>query len=160
MQVRSADAAEIDHLARLWHDGWHQTHGPLVPQELTRLRTPKSFRERLQAALPNVHVAGPLGAPIGFYVLKGDELYQLFVSPEAHGSGVAAALIADAEARLAERGVETAWLACAVGNHRAARFYEKSGWCLTGMVVDPAETPSGPFPLEVWRYEKRLTRST
>src|SRR5215831_15324444 len=87
MQVRSADAAEIDHLARLWHDGWHQTHAPLVPPELTHLRTFESFRERLQGALPNVHVAGPRGAPIGFYVLKGDELDQLFVSPEAHGSG-------------------------------------------------------------------------
>jgi len=160
MQVRSADAAEIDHLARLWYDGWHQTHAPIVPQELTRLRTPKSFRERLQAALPNVHVAGPPGVPIGFYVLKGDELSQLFVSAEAHGSGVAAALIADAEARLAEHGVETAWLACAIGNDRAARFYEKSGWRLAGTAVNTAETSSGPFPLEVWRYEKRLTRST
>jgi GNAT superfamily N-acetyltransferase len=158
MQVRSADAAEIDHLARLWHDGWHQAHAPLVPQELIRLRTPESFRERLRAAFPNVHVAGPLGAPIGFYVLKGDELDQLFVSAKARGSGVAAALIADAEARLAENGVETAWLACAVGNDRAARFYEKSGWCLAGTVVNTAETSSGPFALEVWRYEKRLTR--
>jgi GNAT superfamily N-acetyltransferase len=161
MQVRSADAAEIDRLARLWHDGWHQTHASLVPQELIRFRTTESFRERLQAAFPNVHVAGPIGAPIGFYVLKGDELSQLFVSPEAHGSGVAAALISDAEARLAaEHGVETAWLACAIGNVRAARFYEKSGWRLAGTVVNPAETSSGPFLLEVWRYEKRLTRST
>jgi GNAT superfamily N-acetyltransferase len=161
MQVRSADAAEIDRLARLWHDGWHQTHASLVRQELIRFRTPESFRERLQAAFPNVHVAGPIGAPIGFYVLKGDELSQLFVSPEAHGSGVAAALISDAEARLAaEHGVETAWLACAIGNVRAARFYEKSGWRLAGTVVNPAETSSGPFLLEVWRYEKRLTRST
>jgi GNAT superfamily N-acetyltransferase len=160
MQVRLADAAEIDHLARLWYYGWHRTHAPLVPPELTRLRTLESFRERLQAALPNVHVAGPLGAPIGFYVLKGDELDQLFVSPEAHGAGVAAALIADAEAWLAEHGVETAWLACAIGNDRAARFYEKSGWRLAGTVVNPAETSSGPFPLEAWRYEKPLTRST
>src|SRR5262245_57052468 len=95
MQVRSADAAEIDHLARLWHDGWHRAHASLVPQELIRLRTPESFRQRLAAAFPNVHVAGPLGAPLGFYALKGDELSQLFVSPEAHGSGVAVALIAD-----------------------------------------------------------------
>jgi GNAT superfamily N-acetyltransferase len=160
MQVRSADAAEIDHLARLWYDVWHETPAPLQPPELTRLRTLESFRERLQAALPNIHAAGPFGAPVGFYVLKGEELYQLFVSSEARGSGIAAALIADAEARLAERGVETAWVACAIGNHRAARFYEKSGWRLAGTVVDPAETSSGPFPLEVWRYEKRLTRST
>ena len=160
MQVRSADAAEIGHLARLWYDVWHEAHAPLLPLELTHLRTLESFRERLQAALPNIRVAGPPGAPVGFCVLKGEELYQLFVSPEARGLGVAAALLADGEGRLAERGVETAWLACAVGNDRAARFYEKSGWRLAGTVVNPAETSSGPFPLEVWRYEKRLTRPT
>jgi ribosomal protein S18 acetylase RimI-like enzyme len=158
MQVRSAEAAEIDHLARLWHDGWHEAHAALVPPELTRLRTLESFRDRLQAVLPDIRVAGPLGAPLGFSVLKDEELYQLFTSPEARGSGVAAALIADAEARLAERGVEKAWLACAIGNDRAARFYQKSGWRLAGTFLNPAETSSGPFPVEVWRYEKRLAR--
>jgi ribosomal protein S18 acetylase RimI-like enzyme len=160
MQVRSAETAEIDHLARLWYDVWHETHAPLSPPELTRLRTLDSFRERLKAALPNIRVAGPLGEPVGFCVLKGEELYQLFLSPKARGSGVAAALIADAEARLAESGVETTWLTCAIGNDRAARFYEKSGWRLAGTIVNSAETSSGPFPVEVWRYEKRLTRST
>jgi ribosomal protein S18 acetylase RimI-like enzyme len=91
---------------------------------------------------------------------KGDELYQLFVSAPARGSGVAAALIADAEARLAEAGVETAWLACAIGNERAARFYEKSGWRRVGTMINYAETSDGVFPLEVWRYEKRLRRRT
>jgi ribosomal protein S18 acetylase RimI-like enzyme len=160
MQVRSAEAAEIDHVARLWYDVWHETHAPLSPPELTRLRTLESFRERLEAALLNIRVAGPLGRPVGFCALKGEELYQLFVSPEARGSGVAAALIVDAEARLAESGVETTWLTCAIGNDRAARFYEKRGWRLAGTVVNPAETSRGPFPVEVWRYEKRLTRAT
>ena len=160
MQVRWADAAEIDHLARLWHDIWHETQARLAPPELIRLRTLESFRERLQAALQDIRVAGPRGAPVGFCVLKGDELDQLFVSPEVRGSGVGAALIADAEARLSARGVETAWLACAIGNDRAARFYEKSGWRLEGTVVNPAETSSGPFPMAVWRFEKRLARST
>jgi ribosomal protein S18 acetylase RimI-like enzyme len=68
--------------------------------------------------------------------------------------------MADAEARLAKHGVETAWLACAIGNDRAARFYEKSGWRLASTEVNLAETSSGPFPVEVWRYEKRLKRST
>jgi GNAT superfamily N-acetyltransferase len=159
MQVRSADASEIERLARLWYDSWHRAHAPLVPPELIRLRTIESFRERLQAALPNVRVVGPLGAPIGFYALKSDELHLLFVSPEAHGSGVAAALIADAEAMLAKHGVETAWLACVIGNNRAARFYEKSGWCLVGTFLSSAETSSGPFSLEAWRYEKRILAS-
>jgi GNAT superfamily N-acetyltransferase len=160
MEVRAADAAEIDHLARLWHDVWHETHALLQPPELIRLRTLESFRERLRAALPDTRAAGPTGALVGFYILKGEELYQLFVSPEMRGSGIAAVLVADAEARLAERGVETAWLVCAIGNHRAARFYEKCGWHLAGTVVNSAETSSAPFPLEIWRYQKRLTHAT
>jgi hypothetical protein len=66
--------------------------------------------------------------------------------------------MADAESHLAKAGVETAWLACAIGNSRAARFYEKSGWHRVGVVTYKAETSVGTFPLEVWRYEKNLTR--
>ncbi len=157
INVRAAEEAEVPHLARLWYDGWHEAHAEIVPAELTRLRTLESFRERLQAALPNIRVAGPRGSPDGFSIVKGDELYQLFVSAESRGSGTAGALIAEAEARVAERGFETAWLACAIGNERAARFYEKRGWHRAGIMLNHAETQNGTFPLEVWRYEKSLT---
>jgi ribosomal protein S18 acetylase RimI-like enzyme len=154
MDVRDAEAAEIDQLATLWHDGWHEAHAPIVPAELTRLRTLESFRHRLQQALPSIRVVGPSRAPVGFCIVKGAELYQLFVSAGSRGSGVAAALIADAEARLSEGGVDTAWLACAIGNERAARFYEKRGWRRVGTMVNRLDTSSGQFPLEVWRYEQ------
>lgn len=157
MDVRAAEELEIDQLAKLWYNGWLDAHAQIVPAELTRLRTLESFRHRLQAALPNVRVAGPSGAPVGFSIVKGDELYQLFVSAQSRGSGVAGALIADAEARLSESGVETAWLACAIGNERAARFYEKCGWHKAGTMVNELDTANGIFPLEVWRYEKALT---
>ncbi len=157
MDVRDAEEVEIDHLAKVWYDGWRDAHAQIVPAELTRLRTLESFRHRLQAALPNVRVVGPSGAPVGFSIVKADELYQLFVSAQSRGSGVAAALIADAEARLSESGVETAWLACAIGNERAARFYEKCGWRRAGTMVNELETADGVFPLEVWRYQKVLT---
>ena len=127
-----------------------------MPAELARLRTLESFRDRLQAALPDVRVVGRSGEPLGFSIIKGNELYQLYVSAPSRGSGVAAALIADAEARLSENGVATAWLACAIGNERAARFYEKSGWHRAGTMIHPMETTQGTFPLEVWRYEKSL----
>jgi ribosomal protein S18 acetylase RimI-like enzyme len=156
MDVRAAEEAEIDHLARVWYEGWHESHARIVPAELTRLRTLESFRQRLQAILPDVRVVGQSGAPVGFCIVKGAELYQLFVSVQSRGSGVAAALIADAQARLSESGVDTAWLACAIGNERAARFYEKCGWHRTGTMVNHVETSNGEFPLEVWRYEKSL----
>ncbi|HUE82814.1 MAG TPA: GNAT family N-acetyltransferase [Pyrinomonadaceae bacterium] len=158
MKVRSAQEVEIGQLARIWYDAWHEAHARIVPAELTRLRTLEGFRERLRAALPDVRVVGPLGGPDGFCVVKGDELYQLFVSAQSRGSGVAAALVADAEARLRQSGADTAWLACAIGNHRAARFYEKCGWRRVGNMVNNAETSNGTFPLEVWRYEKSLSR--
>ena len=156
MKVRSADERDLAQLAQVWFDGWHEAHAQIVPPELTRLRTVESFRDRLRAALPDVRVVDASGAPAGFSVLKGDELYQLFVSAHARGSGVAGALIADAELRLRANGVETAWLACAIGNDRAARFYQKCGWHRVETMLNQVETSAGTFPLDVWRYEKRL----
>jgi len=159
MEIRDAEIGEADRLAQMWYDGWCDAHLPIVPAALAQVRTLASFRDRMRAAVGEVRVAGPVGAPAGFYLLKDDELYQLYVSAAARGSGVAARLMADAEARLAGRGVETAWLGCAIGNQRAARFYEKCGWHMARTFVSDLETTEGIFRLEVWRYEKRLRRS-
>jgi ribosomal protein S18 acetylase RimI-like enzyme len=158
MDVRAAESSEIGALAKIWYDGWQDAHAEILPKELAQIRTLESFRDQLRAALPEVRVIGPLGEPEGFCLIKGEELYQLYVSAESRGSGAAPALVADAEARLAARGVETAWLACAIGNQRAARFYEKCGWHRVGIAINPLETPNGTLPLEVWRYEKRMHR--
>jgi ribosomal protein S18 acetylase RimI-like enzyme len=156
VRIRAAEPAEIDHLAKVWYDGWQDAHARILPAELARIRTRESLRDRLQEALPDVRVVGPFPTPVGFCLLKGDELYQLYVSAEARGTGAAAALVADAEERLAGDGVELAWLACAVGNERAARFYEKCGWRRAGTVVYQPDAANGVPALEVWRYEKRL----
>jgi GNAT superfamily N-acetyltransferase len=156
--VRPAEQTELDELAVLWHLAWHEAHAQIVPRELARLRAVEHFRQRIEAALADTRVVGPVGAPHGLCLIRGAELYQLFVTRAARGTGVAAALIDEAEARLARQGVETAWLACAIGNLRAARFYEKRGWHQTGTMVNAAETTSEDFQLEVWRYEKSLAR--
>ena len=156
MDVRNAEEHEINHLANLWCQGWLDAHEQIVPQDLKRIRPPESFGPRLMRLLPTVRVVGPTGAPVGFHIVKDDELYQLYVAAEARGAGVAAKLITDAEDLLAERGVETAWLACAIGNDRAARFYEKCGWQRVGNMINHLETKNAVFDLEVWRYEKSL----
>jgi ribosomal protein S18 acetylase RimI-like enzyme len=159
MNIRDAELSQIGHLAKLWYDGWQDAHARILPVAFARLRTLQSFDERLRAALASVRVAGPADAPVGFYMVKGAELYQFYVFSQARGSGVAAALMVDAEARLAGSGVHTAWLACAIGNDRAARFYEKCGWSRTGIATEPLEVLGGTFALDVWRYEKLLQDS-
>ncbi len=156
MSVRAAGDADVERLARLWWAGWHDAHAAIVPAELTRLRTLDNFRDRMRTALPAVRTIGAAREPIGFHYVTGDELNQFYVAAEARGSGVAGVLMADAEAQMSARGVETAWLACSIGNLRAARFYEKSGWRLAATASVLSETSAGPYPLDIWRYEKRL----
>jgi ribosomal protein S18 acetylase RimI-like enzyme len=154
--ISDAKLSDVDRLSEIWYDGWQDAHRSILPLELGRVRTRASFAERLRDALADVRVAGAADKPAGFCMLKHDELNQLYVSSDARGSGVAGALILDAEHRLRARGVHTAWLACAIGNDRAARFYEKHGWRRTGSVTGQLEIPGGVFAQEVWRYEKTL----
>jgi ribosomal protein S18 acetylase RimI-like enzyme len=158
MDVRPAESAELDALARIWHQGWHEAHAAIVAPELTALRTLENFRDRLEKDLEDVSVAGSVGTPLGFCMIKKDELYQLYVSAESRQAGVASALIADGEARLFAHGIRLAWLACAIGNERAARFYEKRGWRRAGVIPNVVETSRGEYVLDVWRYEKDLNR--
>jgi GNAT superfamily N-acetyltransferase len=156
MNVRPAEPDDLDALARLWHEVWTASHAPLMPEELIRLRTLESFHERLAHMIGDIRVIGPPGAPIGFCAIKDDELYQMFVSAAAQGTGAAAILMADGEARLKANGVKTTWLSCAIGNERAMRFYEKLGWRRVGAMPIEVDTSAGPFALETWRYEKDL----
>lgn len=156
IEIRNADISEATSLAKMWFDGWHDAHASLVPEQLTRLRTLEDFDDRIRRGLANIRVAGAVGEPTGFYIVSGDELNQLYVNKAVRGSGIARSLISDAELRIAEHGHKIAWLACGIGNVRAARFYEKCGWHLEKTFTYESETPDGTFKLDVWRYEKRL----
>lgn len=158
-RVRRAEPGDAAPLARLWHDGWQDAHAAIVPEALALARTRTSFFQRMEAALDDVRAVGPVGAPLGFSLLKCDELNQLYVMAAARGAGVGSALIADAEQQLSARGVSVAWLACAIGNDRAARFYQKQGWQRAATVSLLMDLPTGPLELPVWRYEKRLAGS-
>jgi RimJ/RimL family protein N-acetyltransferase len=56
----------------------------------------------------------------------------LVVAPEHWGTGVAATLLAAAVDQMRDRGYERGQLRVVVDNHRARRFYERSGWRFTG----------------------------
>ncbi|MBI1418803.1 MAG: GNAT family N-acetyltransferase [Limimaricola sp.] len=155
MKIVPASAADIAPVAALWHDGWHEAHAAIVPPELVALRVPAEFQDRTAAHIGQTHVGLIDGELVGFVTVEDDEIYQLFVAPAARGTGAARALIVHGEGLIAKHH-DRAWLACTVGNSRAAHFYQKSGWTLAGEEDLLVETGDGPFPVRVWRYEKAL----
>jgi len=112
--------------------------------------------ERLATLHANIRVAERDGEPAGFCITRNDEVYQLYISLAARGQGVATALLVDAEDTIATGGWSVAWIACAVGNLRAARLYQSNGWEEAGIMNSELPTPDGIFTLDVWRFEKHL----
>ncbi len=155
-EIRPATPEDVPGLARLWHAGWHEAHAAYTPPALTRLRTEEDFARRLQDLLPDLRMAGPGGDPFGFCAIRDDELYQLFVQREMRGSGLAARLLANGEARLAARGVGTARLDVGIGNDRAARFYIRHGWEEGRTVEVEVDSSAGPFRLPLRVFTKQV----
>ena len=156
MELRPAQAEDADEIAEIWFLGWQDAHLGLVPQELVDVRTEESFGARAAERIPDTTVATVDGAVAGFVMVVGDELEQVYVGRAARGTGVAQALIAEAERQVKANGHETAWLAVVAGNARARAFYEKVGWVDEGLFDYPAASEIGPVPVPCHRYTKAL----
>lgn len=154
---RAAGPDDLETIARIWEDGWGEAHRTLVPPELIALRTSDSFRRRAAEALRYTRVIEDRARILGFWMVRDDEVYQFYVDADARGTGVAQALMSDALAALRDAGVSRAWLHCAIGNDRARRFYERSGWTLARTEVGHVDTLEGPFELQLWRLEIALS---
>ncbi|MGI3170229.1 GNAT family N-acetyltransferase [Pseudooceanicola sp. C21-150M6] len=157
MTFRQAATADIGPIVRLWEAAWHDAHGALVPSEVLRHRTPESFVERTRKHLDGFRLLLDGAALMGFHLCLDDEISQFYLAPQARGTGAAARLMTDAEAVLAARGYRDIWLACAEGNDRARRFYEKTGFRCARTTEMPLGTEQDPAPIRIWRMEKRLS---
>jgi GNAT superfamily N-acetyltransferase len=98
-----------------------------------------------------------VGAPIGMCAIKTGELHQIFVAPSGRGTGVAAALLADAEQRLLAQGDRFVSLHCLIENHAAIRFYSRHGWIEHGIKIAQLDTLDGPFNLPILLLRKELS---
>ena len=155
--IRPADAADMAAVADLWHEGWHSGHAGHVPEGLTAARTLTAFRERTPTRVADTTVAvSDDGRLLGFVMVVGDEVEQVFVGPDARGGGVADRLLAEAERQVGSAGHDEAWLAVVAGNARARRFYEKHGWVDTGDLPYQVTAAGKVFVSPCRRYAKRL----
>jgi putative acetyltransferase len=155
-EIRPAQPKDHDALTIIWNDGWHESHADHVPEALRAHRTYDSFHIRLKDMLETTLVTGPVGAPIGFCAIKNNEIYQMYVSPAARGTGAAAALISAGCDIIKSAGHAQARLDVIAENPRARAFYEKMGWQSQGMQSVDLDTLEGPFPLECIIMTKEL----
>jgi putative acetyltransferase len=154
--LRPGTAEDAAPVADLWHESWHLAHAGHVPDGLTAARTLAAFHERTPGRVDVTTVAEVDGRVVGFTILDGAELEQLFVAPDQRGGGVAALLLADAEAKIARAGHRVAWLAVVDGNARARAFYAKHGWVDEGDLPYPVTAGGEEFISPCRRYTKRV----
>ncbi|WP_424041506.1 GNAT family N-acetyltransferase [Methyloceanibacter sp.] len=64
----------------------------------------------------------------GFYTVRGNQVYLLFIALAFWRQGLGSYLLCAAEAALARRSYRVAWLGCDRGNSTTANFYEGLGW--------------------------------
>lgn len=152
VRLRPAVAADVPSVARIWREGWGDAHLGNVPASLVDVRTPVSFAERARDRLADTIVAVRDGDVVGFVMVDGGEVDQLYLDRSGRGAGVGAVLLEAAERVVVAAGHSRAWLAVATGNHRARRFYARQGWIDEGPVVHPAPVPGGSVDVDCHRF--------
>ena len=155
-KIRKPAQSELPALAQLWYDGWQEAHAAHVPASLTAIRTLESFETRLSAHFNTIRVIGEVSTPLGLCITKGPEIYQLYVSPAAQGTGAAAILITDGLDRIRADGHKTAKLDVIPQNPRAIAFYEKMGWQQKGVETIMLDTLTDPYPMPCLVMTKEL----
>ena len=151
--ARETDAAAI---AAIWEQGWKDGHLGLVPEELAAARTEESFRTRAAQRVSDATVATVEGAVVGFVMVAGDEVEQVYVAAASRGTGVADLLMGEAERQVRANGYAAAWLAVIAANGRARAFYERSGWADEGPFDYAAAVEGGTIAVPCRRYAKPL----
>ena len=136
--VREGDADDLERIAEIKVRSWSDTYSALLEREALRpfLDHDKQLAYiRQAAAQPTTTllvVQDASGLVVGFALayLKPDEepwLESLHVDSDQRGNGIGTLLMRSLAAHLKSRGHNTMRLGVIVGNHGAARLYQRLG---------------------------------
>jgi ribosomal protein S18 acetylase RimI-like enzyme len=161
--VRAATRADVPELARVHTESAQAAYAHVAPPEPGGLeRRTANWLSVFDDAVGSPHLAEADGNVVGIVNFgpareqaDAGELYVLYVLPEYWGSDAAQLLIDTAQLELS-RAHDEAVLSVLADNPRARRFYERNGWKLDEIRVEPH---FGGTPTEVARYRKNLADS-
>ncbi|HEY1543353.1 MAG TPA: GNAT family N-acetyltransferase [Xanthobacteraceae bacterium] len=143
--LRRYAKTDEDAAIELWRRTWQVAYPRLNFTERLDWWRARWRRELVPKCV--ITIAEHDGAMLGFVTVAPATGYldQLVVAPEAWGSELAAALIAEAK-RIAPAGLE---LLVNQDNARAVRFYDKNGFTITG--ADTNAISGAPLHRMSWR---------
>jgi putative acetyltransferase len=145
LTLRAYCAADEDAAIELWRRTWQQ-HYPQIDFAERVAWWRERWRNEL-VPVATIMLAERDGALVGFVTVDPKTRYldQIVVAPQAWGSAVGAALLAEAR-RLSPDGLD---LKVNADNARAIRFYEKHGFVISGEEVNPRS--GAPVHVMSWR---------
>ncbi len=128
LSIRQASVEDIAPLSELAALAYAQAFAHLLAAGQLKERPVAYYRERFQAQIDGLWLAQTRDAAratlLGYFLLRGNELEQIFLDPGCTDQGIGRALLQQAQ-RLGANELE-----CFAENHRARRFYERAGWQL------------------------------
>lgn len=138
MNIREANAEDIEPIASLYVMNWKKTYVGLLPDNflngLTVNEGIKKWQEYLNKEKHRIFVAYENEKILGFSACKEDEelknclyLYSLHVSETSRGKGVGTKLINTVGSYAYIKGYEHMSICIVKGNDNAKRIYEKMG---------------------------------
>lgn len=142
--------AVLPELLAIWRRSVLATHAFLTPAEVERIA---EYVPALIAGVQVLLVARQAGRPVGFAGAAGNRLEMLFLSPEARGRGLGAAL---AGRLIREHGVRE--VCVNEQNPRARGFYEHLGFRVYRRT--DRDEQGGPYPLLYLRLEEETPPRT
>jgi GNAT superfamily N-acetyltransferase len=162
MIVRRATRSDVPELARVHTESAVAAHAHVGPPEIGgRERRTANWTRVFDEAIGTPHLAELDGAVVGilnFGPARDEagtgELYVLYVVPGHWGLGTGQLLLDKAHDELGSA-FDEAILNVLADNPRARRFYERNGWLLDEIRVEPQ---FGDAPTEIARYRRRFDR--
>lgn len=157
--LRPATVDDVDAVAALFHQGWHDVHPGRVPDGLTQRRTPQAFHDRVAervAETTDTTVAEVDGVLAGFIMVSDDEAEQVYVERSFRGTTVGTLLLTEAERQIAAAGHDVAFLVVVRGNDRAQAFYVRQGWVDEGDIDYPVTALGEHYLSPCRKFTKRV----
>ena len=154
--LRPAELADLDPLVDIAHEAWRDAH-PFLSECLVPSLTRQAFLALFAERPSHATVAEIDGVVVAFSVVKENELQQMGVDRRFRGRGVAGALLAHAERRVAADGHARIWMLISEESEAVQRLCRRAGWRRTAALVVDVQTAACRIPVPTCRFERLLS---